>query len=103
VKIYKCGWCTNEGLKHNNGFSAGWCGFCGRNNKLTLVDPVPMTVNGNEHLANMEVLEYDGLKFVTESPRDGSVRLTIYRGEETTPLSTAVYGNEDPFRGQKPI
>ena len=51
-------------------------------------------VNGNEHLANMEVHEYDGLKFVTESPQPGAVRLTIYRGDEPTPMSTEVYGHE---------
>ena len=51
-----------------------------------------MKVNGNEHLANTEVHEYDGLKFVTESPQDGAVRLTIYRGEEVTPLSRETYG-----------
>lgn len=52
------------------------------------------TINGNLHLANMEVHEYDGLKFVTESPQPGAIRMTIYRGEETTPMSTEVYGNE---------
>ena len=67
------------------------------NNKLTPIEDTNKTrrtVNGNLHLANIEVLEYDGLKFVTESPRDGAIRLTIYRGEETKPLSTEVYGNE---------
>lgn len=53
-----------------------------------------MKVNGNEHLANMEVTEYDGLKFVTESPQDGAVKLTIYRGDDPTPLSTETYGND---------
>ena len=53
----------------------------------------PPVVNGNEHLANMEVLEYDGLKFVTETTSHGCVRLTIYRGEEKTPLSREAYGN----------
>jgi hypothetical protein len=55
----------------------------------------PMIVNGNTHLANMEVHEYDGLKFVTESPQPGAIRLTIYRGDETTPMSKEVYGNEN--------
>ena len=93
MRIWHCGHCNRNGTKHNNGFSAGWCGHCGRNDKLTPVEPEPMMVNGNEHLANMEVLEYDGLKFVTETTSHGCVRLTIYRGEEKKPLSREAYGN----------
>jgi hypothetical protein len=95
--IFKCGNCKHQGPRAGNGFS-WWCGGCGINNQLKLVEDTELTrrrVNGNVHLVNMEVLEYDGLKFVTESPRDGAVRLTIYRGEETTPMSTELYGNEN--------
>lgn len=93
--IFKCGSCKHEGVRASNGLTC-WCAQCGRNNQLTLVEDTEIThhtVNGHLHLANMEVTEYDGLKFVTESPRDGAVRLTIYRGEEKKPLSTEVYGN----------
>jgi hypothetical protein len=91
---YHCGHCGYEGPCYTNGFSAPWCNRCQRNSKLVRLAPPPSLVNGNEHLANMEVHEYDGLKFVTESPQPGAIRLTIYRGEETTPMSTEVYGNE---------
>lgn len=94
--IFKCGYCGHEGVRAGNGYHS-WCAGCQLNNKLTQVEDTEVTrrtVNGNLHLANMEVHEYDGLKFVTESPQDGAIRLTIYRGEETTPLSKEVYGNE---------
>lgn len=57
-----------------------------------VIDP-PYVVNGNQHLANMEVLEYDGLKFVTETTSHGCVRLTIYRGDDPKPVSREAYGN----------
>lgn len=95
---FKCGHCHHEGVRAGNGFST-WCAGCGCNNKLTIVEPDLPRVNGNEHLANMEVHEYDGLKFVTESPQDGAVRMTIYRGDDPTPLSKEVYGNENSKNG----
>ena len=94
--IFKCGYCGYHGVRSGNGFSH-WCTGCGMNNRLVFIQHTELTkrtVNGNLHLANMEVREYDGLKFVTGSPQDGAVRLTIYRGEETTPLSTETYGND---------
>lgn len=50
------------------------------------------TVNGIKHLANMEVIEYDGLKIVTESI-PGAVVITVYCGENPTPISQEAYGN----------
>lgn len=94
--IYRCGHCGYDGPRAGNGFS-WWCGKCAMNNKLTPIEDTSKTrrtVNGHLHLANMEVREYDGLKFVTESPQAGAVRLTIYRGDDPTPLSKEVYGNE---------
>jgi hypothetical protein len=94
--LYQCGHCGHIGVRAGNGY-AHWCGNCELNDKLTPVEDTEKTrctVNGNEHLANMEVHEYDGLKFVTESPQPGAIRMTVYRGEETTPLSTEVYGND---------
>lgn len=52
-------------------------------------------VNGNEHLANVEVIQYDALKFVIESPTEGAVRLTIYKGDEPKPLSRETYGSNN--------
>lgn len=97
MNIYHCGHCDHQGPKVSNGYAAGWCGGCGLNNQLTKVaksSDIGITVNGNIHLANMEVQEYSGLKFVTESPQDGAVRLTIYRGDDPTPISKETYGNE---------
>lgn len=94
--LYQCGHCGHIGPRAGNGY-AHWCANCAMNNKLTPVakkSDIGDTVNGNLHLANMEVREYDGLKFVTESPQPGAVRLTIYRGDNPTPLSTEVYGND---------
>ena len=93
--IFECGHCDHKGVRGGNGY-ATWCALCGMNNKLTMIEDTKVTrrtVNGNLHLANMEVREYNSLKFVTESPQDGAVKLTIYRGEETTPLSTETYDN----------
>ena len=95
--IFKCDHCGHQGVRAGNGFSS-WCAKCGMNNRLVKVakkSDIGDTVNGQLHLANMEVHEYDGLKFVTESPQPGAVRLTIYRGEEPIPMSTEVYGNEN--------
>jgi hypothetical protein len=50
------------------------------------------TVNGNKHLDNMEVATYDNLHIVTESPEPGTVRVTIYKGTDPTPLSKETYG-----------
>lgn len=86
---YRCVHCKYEGPCYSNG-----CYRCQRNNKLERIPHPKRFVNGNKHLANMEVTEYDGFKFVTESPQDGAIRLTIYRGDECTPLSTETYGNE---------
>lgn len=93
--IFKCGHCKHEGVRAGNGY-ATWCAGCGMNNKLDFLydeETVRRTVNGNLHLANMEVTEYDGLKFVTESPQEGAVRLTIYRVDDPTPISKETYGN----------
>lgn len=93
MKEYLCGHCHCVGPKQSNGFSHGWCGNCGMNNKLTEYTPEHPTYNGNAHVANMEVHEYGGLAFIMESPQPGAVRLTVYRGEETTPISKEVYDN----------
>lgn len=91
---YHCGHCDYEGPCYGNGVSAPWCTKCQRNSKLVRVTPPPLIVNGNEHLANMEVHEYDGLKFVIESPDDSTVRVTVYRGTDATPISKECYGHD---------
>lgn len=52
-------------------------------------------VNGNEHLANMEVKEYnDRIKVVIERlPEKRAVRVTVYLGNNPTPISQEAYGN----------
>lgn len=49
-------------------------------------------VNGNMHLDNMEVVTYDDLHIVTESPEPGTVRVIIYKGTNPVPLSKETYG-----------
>lgn len=52
------------------------------------------TVNGNLHLANMEVREYDGLKVVIEQlPEEKAIRITIYSGDNSEPIAQEAYGN----------
>ncbi len=95
MKIFKCNFCRHEGPRAGNGY-AHWCAGCGVNNQLELLydtEERVVMVNGNAHLANMEVTEYNGLKFVIESPQEGAVRLTIYQGSDTTPLSRETYGS----------
>lgn len=50
-------------------------------------------INGNLHLAKMEVVSYDDLHTVVEYIRTGTVRVTIYRGTDPTPISKETYGS----------
>lgn len=94
--IYRCGHCNYEGhcygIPTGEGVSAPFCTHCGRNDKL---DKLPQ-VNGNIHLDNMKVECYDSvkpsIKVVTEVPVPGSVRVTIYAGNNQTPISKETYG-----------
>ena len=94
--IYKCGHCKHVGVRAGNGY-AHWCALCQLNNQLTFVEDTEVTrrtVNGNIHLANMEVREYDGIKIVTETLFDQkAVRVTIYCGDNPAPISKEAYGN----------
>ena len=51
------------------------------------------TVNGNLHLANMEVRAYNGLKVVTEFEYD-AVIITVYGGENPKPIAREAYGRD---------
>lgn len=50
-------------------------------------------VNGNEHLANCDIHEYDTLKVVVEAPDDTTVRVTVYKGDDPEPISKELYGH----------
>ena len=54
-----------------------------------------MRVNGNDHLASAALHEYDNLKVVVESPDANTVRVTVYKGTESVPLSKETYGHEN--------
>ena len=51
-----------------------------------------LKVNGNEHLKNAYLHEYDSLKVVVESPDSETVRVTIYNGDKPIPISKETYG-----------
>jgi len=89
---YKCGHCDYEGECYGNGFSCPWCRLCGRNDKLVRIPHPARWVNGNEHLANMEVFRYDALTIVTEAPDESTVRVTVYKGDEPVPIHVGLYG-----------
>lgn len=94
--IYHCGHCDYKGycygIGHATGVSAPFCKRCQRNDKLRKLPQV----NGNIHLDNMKVECYNTvkppIKVVTEVPAPGSVRVTIYAGNNITPISKETYG-----------
>ena len=95
-RLYKCGRCGWTGVRAGNGF-AHWCARCARNDKLEFVEDTDITrrtVNGNLHLANMEVREYDDIKVVLEHlPEAKAVRIIIYQGDNPEPIAQEAYGN----------
>ena len=52
-----------------------------------------LTVNGNEHLANADVHEYDNLKVVVEAPDSRTVKVTVYKDDDPEPISSELYGH----------
>lgn len=58
-------------------------------------------VNGVMHLDNMEVVRYDDLHIVTESPTPGTVRVTIYKGTDATPISRETYGRDSSYMDEQ--
>ena len=90
--IIHCDYCGHKGPAHTNGH-ARWCPKCGLNNRFTVHPNPKRFVNGNLHQKNMEKFEYEGLIIVTESPGKDTVRVTVYKGDNPTPITTELYGH----------